>query len=290
MLLGLSLSLLGQLSRYLFDPTESIDLSAMRLPGVLQRIALIYMVGSLLVIHVGLRGQIVLATVILLGYWALFGWLPNERDYHANLSPEGNVVRVVDRFVLGDAHMYTHAKKEKTDPEGLLSTLPAIVTTLLGYWVGLLIQSRKQDMATALLLIGSGIICAGLGLLWDLAFPINKKIWTSSYVLLSSGLAMVSFAICLLIFDIKGWRRLARPFELVGINAIFAFVASGIFARLLAIVYISDVTVKAWLNEKVLTSLFDNLQLASLAYAVAVVSLWWIILWVMARKGWTIRV
>ena len=116
----------------------------------------------------------------------------------------------------------------KTDPEGLLSTLPAIVTSLLGYWTGLFIQRRGVNYRTVAILVVVGLVCAAIGQGWDFMFPINKKIWTSSFVLLTGGLAMVVLAGCLLKFDIWGWRRLARPFEIVGVNAIFVFVASGL--------------------------------------------------------------
>jgi predicted acyltransferase len=134
------------------------------------------------------------------------------------------------------------------------------------------------------LLIGGAILFA-LGWWWGEYFPINKKFWTSSFVLLSSGLAMISLAVCLFVFDGLGLKRLARPFEIVGVNAIFVFVASGIFARLLA-----DTGAKAWINRNLITSWIDNPVAASHAYAVATVAFWWLILWLMSRKDWAIRV
>ncbi|MEX0613039.1 MAG: hypothetical protein WD229_13040, partial [Pirellulales bacterium] len=210
-LLGWMPSLLLQSIGYFQSAT--FDLSTLRLPGVLVRIALVYFFASFIALHIPVRGQVVLGIVLLLGYWGLLAWLPDPHDYTANLSREGNLVGVIDRAVIGQNHMYSGDRI--TDPEGLLSTLPAIVTALLGYWTGLFIQRRGLNNETVVLLVGCGAICVEVGLLWDLAFPINKKLWTSSYVLLSGGLAMQLLAGCILKFDVWNWRRLARPFEIV---------------------------------------------------------------------------
>jgi predicted acyltransferase len=286
----LLLGLAGRLFNYLFGNSDTLNFDTLRYPGVLQRIALVYFVTSLVVLHVGVRGQVALAAGLLLGYWALLAWLPNPQNYEANLSPEGNVVRVVDRAVFGEKHLYTQAQSEKTDPEGLLSTLPAIVTALLGYWTGLVFQRRGCNAKTVAVLIGCGVAVTAVGLLWNEVFPINKKIWTSSYVLLSGGLAMIVLGGTLLKFDVWGWRRVARPWEIVGINAIFVFVASGILANLLATSHVGDQTTKQWLYENLFTSWIADPYLASLAYALATVAFWWLVLWAMWRRGWSIRV
>jgi predicted acyltransferase len=191
--------------------------------------------------------------------------------------------------------MYTYNPQtgrlsEMTEPEGVLSTFPAIVTCLLGYWTGLAIQRRGLNYDTIVLLLGCGAVCVQAGLLWDLAFPINKKIWTSSYVMLSGGLAMQLLAGCLLVFDVWGWRRLARPFEIVGINAIFVFVASGLTATLLGRLNVGDMSAQAWLYQKLFTSWIADPKLASAGYAAAYVVFWWLVCWVMSRLGWALRV
>lgn len=275
--------------------TGTFDLSTLRIFGVLVRIALVYFFTSLIVLHLPLRGQIVLAAVLLLGYWGLLAWLPNPHDYQSNLSPAGNVVGAVDRSLIGPPHMYTYDRetdslKEKTEPEGLLSTLPAIVTCMLGYWAGLAIQRRKINDDTVVLLLGCGAICVELGLFWNLAFPINKKIWTSSYVLLAGGFAMQLLAACILKFDIWGWRRLARPFEIVGINAIFVFVGAGLLAILLNRTHVGAETTHDWLYHTLFTSWLTDPKLASLCMALATVAFWWFVCWVMSRLGWSIRV
>jgi predicted acyltransferase len=285
---------------YLSGDETAMDLSTFRVYGVLVRIGLVYFCASMIVLHVPLRGQIVLGIVILLGYWGLLAWLPDPQDYAANLSRDGNLVGLVDRSTVGQSHMYQHGGK--TDPEGLLSTLPAVVTALLGYWTGLAIQRRGLNYETVLLLLGCGAICVEIGLLWDFAFPINKKIWTSSYVLLSGGLAMQLLAACILKFDIWGWRRLGRPYEMVGVNAILVFVGSGILATTLGRAKIGSVAVREWLFDKLAAALasmaiespswewLSTPEFASLCYALISVGFWWLACGLLWRLGWQLRV
>jgi predicted acyltransferase len=262
----------------------------LRYPGVLVRIALVYFAASFIVLFLGLRAQIALAAVLLLGYWALLGWLPDPHNYESNLSPAGNVVRIVDHAVIGENHTYTRGQTEKTDPEGLLSTLPAIVTAMFGYWMGLVIQRRGANADTVAILYDVGFLLFALGLIWGHFFPISKKLWTSSFVLLTAGLANVVFAWCFVKCDVWGWRRMARPFEIVGVNAIFVFVASGLVAQLMGIIQVDGASLHGWLYSKLFTSWISEPPLASLAYALATVAVWWLILWAMSRRGWSVRV
>jgi predicted acyltransferase len=290
MLLGWGMGVSYRVFNYLWSDAESVSFENLRYPGVLVRIALVYFAASFIVLFLGFRAQVALTMVLLLGYWALLGWLPDPHNYESNLSPEGNVVRIVDHAVIGENHTYTRGQTEKTDPEGLLSTLPAIVTALFGYWSGLLIQRRGANEKTVLVMIVAGAAIFALGLLWGQWFPISKKLWTSSFVLLTAGLAMVVLAGCLLKFDVWGWRRLARPWEIVGVNAIFVFVASGLVAQLLGIIKVDGISLHGWLYSKLFTSWISVPPLASLAYAVATVAIWWLILWAMSRRGWSVRV
>jgi predicted acyltransferase len=269
---------------------STIDLSTLRLPGVLVRIALVYFASSLIVLHIPVRGQILLGAVLLLGYWALLSWTPNPHDYQANLTPEGNIVRVVDRAVMSDSHLYTQGKDEKTDPEGLLSNLPAIVTTLLGYWTGLIIQRRGINIRAVVLLIACGVGALLVALAWNEVLPIGKKLWTSSFVMLTGGLAMISLAACQALFDLIGWRKLARPFEVVGVNAIFVFVASGWTGVLLNKIKLNGQSLHGLLYRKLFADHLSDPKLASLGYALTYVAFWWIILWAMSLRNWSIRV
>ena len=293
--LGLLPGILVRIADYLFGDASTLDFSTMRLPGVLQRIAVVYCIASLVALHFPLRAQAAFAAVLLLGYWALLAFLPHRGDYDRNLSPDGNVVGLVDRTVFTPPHMYTYDSEtgtleEQTEPEGILSTLPAIVTALLGYWTGLAIQRRSLSDETVLLLLACGALCAVVGMAWGLAFPINKKIWTSSFVLLTGGLAMQFLAVCILIFDVWGRWRLARPFEIVGINAILVFVASGLLAILLNNIPIGSLSARDWLYSTLFASWMVNPELASLSYALATVAFWWLVCWIMWRLGVAIRV
>jgi len=286
--LGWFPSLLARTLDYVHGRTDTIHLDTLRIYGVLVRIAIVYFFTSLVVLHVPLRGQIALAVVILLGYWAAFAFFPDRQDYWKNLSNEGNFVVAFDRATIGDKHLYRG--DPPTDPEGLLSTLPAIVTALLGYWTGLIIQRRGVNYRTVATLAACGIALAALGQLWHFGFPINKKIWTSSFVLLTGGLAMIMLAGCIMKFDIWGWRRLARPFELVGINAIFVFVGSNLFSTYVLGANVGGQTIHDWIHHELLESWIHDPKLASLSYAVLIICFWWFVCWVMSRFGWTVRV
>jgi len=284
-LLGWGTGAFGKLCAWWFGGA-TFDLSTLRLTGVLVRIAIVYFAASMIVLHLPVRGQAVLAAVLLLGYWALLRWTPNPHDGAANLTPQGNIVRVVDRAVIGSSHLYS----DPTDPEGLLSNLPAIVTCLLGYWVGLLIQRRGISWETVVRLAAYGVVCAAVGWVWGLGLPIGKKLWTSSFVLLTGGLAMIALAACLAVFDVAGWRRLARPFEIVGVNAIFVFVAAGMMAILLGRSRVGEISTHEWLYQKGFAEHIADPNLSSLLMALTTVAFWWVILWIMARFGWSVRV
>jgi predicted acyltransferase len=271
-----------------FHAGTPIDLSNLRIFGVLVRIAIVYFFASLIVLNIPLRAQVALSVIILLGYWATLAFLPNPHDYARNLSNKGNVTVIVDRALVGDKHMY-HGDPP-TEPEGFLSTFPAIVTALIGYWTGLFIQRRGITYNTALRLAVYGFYLALAGQLWHIIFPINKKLWTSSFVLLTGGLAMILLAACLVIFDIRGWRRLARPFEIVGVNAIVVFVASGLLAILLRDMRIEGISAHAWLYHHWFTSWIHDSKLASLGMALLTVAFWWFVCWLMSLVGLAIRV
>ncbi|TWT46723.1 acyltransferase family protein [Botrimarina hoheduenensis] len=304
-LLGLMLAGSGRILQFFMGTLESWDLATLRWPGVLQRIGLAYLGASLVVLLLGKRGQMVVALGLLLVYAGLLRSFPADVPPTERLAAASNVVRAVDRAVIGPQHMWTQATTNPTDPEGLLSTLPAIVTTLLGYAVGCAIKGKpaSRTMVTQLLLAGVGL--AALGQAWHAVpspwgMPINKALWTPSFVLLSGGLAIVTLALCLFTFDVvgKGSNRLAAvatAFQMVGVNAIFVFVASGFFARLLTLMKFGEVTLKDGIYAHLVTGPLNAIgladpKLASLAYALGFVAVWWLVLWAMWRRGWSVRV
>jgi predicted acyltransferase len=269
------------------------ELSTLRIPGVLQRIALAYIAASAIVLYLKPRAQIAMAAGLLLGYWALLTLVPFPGGTPGVLEPGQDLGAWLDRLILGEAHLW---KSSRTwDPEGLLSTLPAIGTVLLGVFAGRWLKSGRDAANTAvgLFLAGNAGILAGVA--WGALFPINKNLWTSSYVLFTAGMACHFLAMCYWLVDVKGFRRPAMPFVMFGVNAIAAFFLSGIFARTLGIIQVetaagTTTSLKGLIYTSVFTPLFDTPANASLAFALAFVTLWLGIMAVLYRLRIFIKV
>lgn len=264
-------------------PYYTLDLANLRLPGVLQRIGLAFLLASAIVLFASARAQAAVAGVLLLGYWGAMALVPVPGYGAGDLSKEGNFAAYVDRTVLGTNHLWASAKT--WDPEGLMSTLPAVATVLLGVFVGRWMRSARpaSERLVGLFLAGNAAVVAGL--VWDAAFPINKNLWTSSYVLFTGGLAMHGLAVCYWMVDVRGWRRWAMPFAWFGMNAIFAFFLSGVMGRLLYLVKVDGRTIK----DVIFAAAFDSwlpAHDASLLFALCFVALWTAIVWAMHRRGW----
>lgn len=205
-------------------------LAETRIFGVLQRIALGYGAAALVIRYGGRRGAIGFSVAALLGYWAILSvW----GDY----SMTGNAVLRLDRFLIGDAHLY-HGEGLAFDPEGLLSTLPAIVNTLAGYFAGqfLLDNGTGYEAVAKLMIAGAAAIALALG--WHPFFPINKKLWTSSFVALTVGLDLVVLGILVYVLDIRRWRGWTRFFEVFGRNTLFCYLLSELGVTLLWLIQV----------------------------------------------------
>jgi predicted acyltransferase len=300
-LLGSLLNSSRQWLGLLFGEWNGFNFDTLRLPGVLQRIALAYFGASLIVLFCGTKLRIVWGAVLLIGYAEMLLLLPLTTPFEKRLTQAGNIVRVVDLAILGPNHMYTQAQSELTDPEGLLSTLPSIVTALLGFAVGKFLQTSRPANQKVMALIAVGAAVAVLGQVWgwhDPAFggmPINKKLWTSSFVLLTAGLGTVALAVCLWLFDVvgensPGLRRVGTAFQVVGVNAIFAFVASGIGARLFTMIPWGDTNLRDAYYQTLFVGPLGDTKLASLGFALSTVAFWWLVLWAMWKRGWIWRV
>ena len=203
--------------------TGGFGLSGLRWAGVLQRIGLCVLVAWVAKRWLGPRGQAALAALLLVGYWGVMTRVVGPEGHPPNLEPETNLSSQVDRLVLG-GHLYLWSKT--WDPEGVLSTLPAIATALLGLLAGEWLRSPREPKAKAQGLIVVGLVVLALGLAWSdaaplwLRFPINKKIWTSSFVLLTGGLAAALFGLTFWLVDVRGRRGWTGPFVTYGKNAI----------------------------------------------------------------------
>lgn len=242
------------------------DLSHLRIPGVLQRIALVYFACANLFLFAPIKGQYWATVSVLLLYWGLMTLVPVPGYGEASLLPERNLGAWLDRLVLGTAHLWRQSKT--WDPEGLLSTLPAVGTGMLGVFSGVWLRSDRDAHQKIRILIGWGVLLLVLGQAWGWLFPINKKIWTSSYVLYTGGLAMLFLAICYYLIDIKGWKNWAWPFRVFGMNALFVFILSGIIAKLLYRIPVGNISLQQWLYETFFLTWITG-KTASLAWAVS---------------------
>jgi predicted acyltransferase len=264
-----------------------IEIGDMRIMGVLQRLALCFFFASVLFIWLRPRGLLIATFALLLTYWALM-ILGGRGD----LTPEGNFSGLIDRLVLGQ-HMWKGSPYY--DPEGLLSTLPAIANCLFGVLTGQLIQSPKSNDAKVAEMLVWGFMLLTLGWLWGGVFPINKGIWTSSYAVLMSGMAMSVLAVCYWLVDIKGINWWTKPFVIFGVNALALFVGSGMLGRILNMIPGSmapdgsPVSLKATIYENVFASLASPMN-ASLLFAICFIGLWLFLMWLLYRKNIFIKV
>jgi len=257
------------------------NLSTQRILGVLQRIAICYAVTVPIYLSTGLRGQIAWIAGLLSVYSALMAFAPVPGLGAGRLDVEGNFAHYIDRIVLG-AHNYVHTKT--WDPEGIVSTLPAIATMLLGVVAGhILAWKRSLTERTRFLLI-TGIVLAAAGLLLDPWLPINKKLWTSSFTLFMAGLDFILFSFVLWMADGLGYKRFFQPFVILGMNAIAIYLVSEAGEVLL-----SAFGWKTWIFQNVFL-LFASPINASLLYALAYTFANFLVAWVLYRKKLFFRI
>ena len=217
---GLMLVLLG----IVYNGLLQFDFDTLRYASVLGRIGLAWMFASLLYIWLKRKWLVLLSAVILLGYWALLGLAvaPDAPDGASSFSMEGSIVGYLDRCLLpGTLHNEIH------DPEGILSTLPAIVTALLGIFTGEFVRSKRisNGYNKVAAMLGVAIVLLAVGYLWDMVFPINKNLWSSSFVCCAAGWSLMLFALFYLVIDVIGWRKWAFPFRIIGMNSITIYLA-----------------------------------------------------------------
>ncbi len=207
-------------------------LASARIPGVLQRIAICYVVSTIIYLYTSVRGQIAWAVALLAGYWALVKLVPVPGYGAGVLEPRGNLEWYLDSTLL-NGHTFLWAPTPGFDPEGILSTIPAIATALLGIITGQFLRSeRTREEKTAwMFVVGNGMLL--LGMILDMWLPINKNMWTSSYVIFMGGWALIGLAIFYWLIDVKGYRKWATPFLIFGMNAIALYMFAELFATIL---------------------------------------------------------
>jgi predicted acyltransferase len=266
-------------------PFFNKSLGDLRYFGVLQRIALAYGLGALIVVYTKERVLPIILAGLLVGYWVLLllGGTPPDP-----LSLENNLVRIVDLAVFGEKHVY-HGYGIPFDPEGLLSTLPAAGTVILGYLIGKRMQKLHQHFEKVKMLIIAGVASVIAGYLWQyLGFPINKPIWSSSYVLLTGGLAMIILAILIYIIDILAVEKWTFIFKVFGLNPLISYVLSGLVIKTFFLIKIGEQNLYGWMYSQVFQVFFGD-YLGSLMQALFYTFFIWFFAWLLYRRGRVIK-
>jgi len=262
-------------------------LKGVRVLGVLQRIALCYFFASIIIYYLKVRKAFLAGLILLLIYWMLC-YIGNPADPY---SLHGWFGTGIDKFILTESHMYK-GEGIPFDPEGLMSTLPAIVQVIFGYIVGDYIQKKGKNFEMLSGLFVAGVAMLITGFCWDMIFPINKKIWTSSYTVYTSGLAIITIATMIYLIEFKnakGW--LSKFFDVFGKNALFVFALSAFLPRTLGLIKLGDgVNPWNWLYKKVLIHIPGAPENGSLVYALCVITFMWFICWWMDKKKIYVKV
>ena len=277
-----------------------------RIMGVLQRIALCYFFASVTVYYAKTKGAFVISGILLLVYWFICLFLGNSGDPY---SLSGWFGTQIDINVLGLSHIYK-GEGVPFDPEGLTSTTAAIVQVIFGFFVGQYIQQKARpndeagrgksyEMLSNLFVIG--LVLFFIGYCWDMVFPVNKKIWTSSYVLYTTGLAIMALGILIYLIEFKGAKGAwSKFFDVFGKNPLFIFVLSGFLPRVLAVLrWVDHVTPEGkkvytsffpWFYEHVCKNIAEDLRVGSLVYALCMIAMYWAIVYLLDKKKMYIKV
>ncbi|WP_394748038.1 acyltransferase family protein [Spongiimicrobium salis] len=259
------------------------DFEAIRFPGVLQRIAIGFFFASLLFLHFNWKALVFICIAILLGYWIWMGYIPlNGIEPTYDRAPN-NWANYIDLKVFG-----THLYKADYDPEGLLSSLPSVASSLLGIFTGLLLVSKRQKKEVIMAL--GGIVLILVGHLWDIVFPINKALWTSSFVLVTAGWANLILALIYFLTDVKG-IHFGKLFRYAGANAIILYFLSSFISKVLYSVKIDeDSSVHSWLFDTLYVHDFLSLEFSSFLYGMSVVGFYILLAYILYQRKIFIKV
>ncbi|MDB9541526.1 heparan-alpha-glucosaminide N-acetyltransferase domain-containing protein [Anabaenopsis tanganyikae CS-531] len=272
----------------------TFDLSNIRIMGVLQRISLTYLLAALAVLKLPAKGQWILAFVLLIGYWLIMMYVPVPDYGRGILTRTGNFGAYIDRLIIPPDHLYAGDGYDNLgDPEGLFSTIPAAVSLLGGYFAGRWIRNQPIKTRTSVGLGLFGLGCLIIGGVWGLTFPINKKLWTSSYVMFSTGWALLFLAGCYELIEVRLIRRWSKPFEIMGLNAIALFTASILLIKILVRTKIgtdeTTISTYNWIYQNIFASWAGALN-GSLLFALATLLFWLAVSYLMYRQQWFIKV
>ena len=267
----------------LINGFPTFDLATFRIMGVLQRIALCYFFASIIFIYLKPKWQIILTVAIPIAYWMLMTLVPVPGYGAGVLNEQGNLASYIDRLLL-DGHLFTNT----WDPEGILSTLPAVATCLIGVLAGRCLKSEREPQAKTLNLFFFGSLALFIGFLWNFWFPINKNLWTSSYVFFTGGIALLILAVCFYTIDTRRYTSWTKPFTMLGLNAILIYVLSEIVN--LALIYAripltenTNASLKSLIYERLFSSWAGPLH-GSFLYALAYLAFCWAVAAILYRK------
>ncbi len=275
-----------------FGVGAPFSFATLRIPGVLQRIAICYVVVSFLLLYVNVRTQVVSSVVLLALYWGAVALIPVPGHGSGVFQPVGSLCWYVDSTLLA-GHTWIYAPAPGFDPEGIISTLPSIATVLFGVLAGHWLRSNRSPAEKTASMFAAGYAMVLAGVIADMWLPINKNMWTSSFSLLMGGWALVCFATFYWIIDVRGHTRFAPLAEVFGRNAITLYVLSELAATLLWVITVTDSHgASVPLQSRIygmFTPLF-NAANASLAFAVAFVLVMYAAGWIMWKKRWFVSV
>ena len=262
------------------------DLSQLRIPGVLQRIGVVFFIASLLFLHLNWKALLSLFVVILVGYFLIMTQLPMNGELPV-LIRGYDWASVIDIKVLTSSHTY----KPDYDPEGILSTLPSIATSIFGMFLGMILLNKNRSQQEKLkYFIIIGVVALIIGYLWDMIFPLNKALWTSSFVLVTGGWASLIYALIYYIADIKGHNDWGKPAIIFGSNAITVYFLSSFISKCFYLIKVSEgQSIHGYLYE-ILSSIITIPKLSSLIYAVLVISFYYLVAWILYKKKIFIKV
>jgi predicted acyltransferase len=275
------------------DNYPFFDFGAFQIPGVLQRIGFVYFFSGVIFLFASPRLQAGLCFFFLFFYWALMSLVPVPGIGAPNLEPATNLGAYIDRLLLGG---HLSVKTRVWDAAGVFSSIPAISSVLFGVLTGHWLRSGNDPQVKIIRMFVWGNIAIILGLIWDLWFPINKNLWTSSYVVYSTGLALNFFAICYWLVDINEITWWTKPFVVYGVNALFVYFISGIFGRTIKnLIFLTNaegirLNLKDFAFQSYIRPWFDSPYNASVAWATVMVLFWLGILWILYRRRIFVRV
>lgn len=264
-----------------FEDGQLKPLNETRIFGVLQRIALCYFFASIIIHYFKVKGALIFSLVALVLYRVLLGAF-------GDLTLEGNAVLKLDAFLIGENHMY-HGEGLAFDPEGLLSTLPSIVNVIAGYMTGLYLQKYGQNYETLAKMMMVGAAFVFMALWWDLFFPINKKLWSSSFVLHTVGIDLLVLPILIFIIDIAKKTQWTYFFEVFGKNTLFIYLLSEVFVILLFTFNIGDQSAYSWIAQHIFGATLGDYN-GSLGFALWIMLSCWAVGYIMDKKKIYVKV